>query len=234
MIMRLHRFYVEKELSVGAEIMIDETSQLHQWLSVFRCSTGDKVILFNGSGNEYEAEFVELHKKKALLAIGSESTAIMPKHELHLCLALIKKDLFELVVEKCTELGISSITPIITERTQNKNINRDRLRKIAIEASEQSGRGDVPRINESVSLMKALDAASGYTIYVADVNHKGVQEKIKKSSNYPQALFIGPEGGWGEKDLTLFAQYTLNTLNLGETTLRAETAAIVGSFILLK
>ncbi len=233
--MRLHRFYIETELAVGAEITVDETSHIHQWLSVFRFKTGDRVILFSGSGSEYEAEFIELHKKQAILKILSENTSIMPGKdsgkEVHLFLAAIKKDLFELAVEKCTELGVSSITPIITERTQDKNLNMDRLKKVAIEAAEQSGRGDVPVINNAVSLQNALSLAQGYTIIFA---HIGVQDSIKTSSNIPQALFIGPEGGWGSKDFELFEKHKAETLNLGETVLRAETAAIVGSFILMK
>lgn len=232
--MRLHRFYIQTELHVGTEINVEETEHIHQWVSVFRYKTGDSVILFNGNGNEYTGTFSEIHKKQAVIKITNESHAIMPNKngkEVHLYLAAIKKDLFELAVEKCTELGVSSITPIITERTQDKNLNIERLIKVAIEASEQSGRGDVPVINKSVSLHDALESAKGYSIILTQIGDKDL---IKISSTYPQALFVGPEGGWGEKDFELFKGYNPERVSLGETTLRAETAAIVGCFTLLK
>jgi 16S rRNA (uracil1498-N3)-methyltransferase len=236
--MRLHRFFIETELVSGMEITIEKTETIHQWLSVFRCKAGDRVILFNGNGNDYEAEFLELHKKKAVLNIilEKESTALNKNsgNKVHLYMSVIKKDLFELVVEKATELGVTSITPILTERTQDKNLNMDRLKKIAIESSEQSGRGDVPMINSAVSLEVALEGTKGYSISVADLDHTGDKEKIKILSSFPQVLFIGPEGGWGEKDYTLFKKYPeIKTVSLGETVLRAETAAIVGCFMLL-
>lgn len=231
--MRLHRFYIQTELSVGTEIVVDDTEHLHQWVSVFRFATDDLIILFNGDGNDYTGTFTEVHKKKAVIQITGITPPLVMKHTapVHLYLSLIKKDLFELVVEKATELGVSSITPIITERTQQKNLNMDRLNRVTIEASEQSGRGDVPHINECVSLEKALEDASRYTIFLAQM---GGQDTIKNVSSTPKALFIGPEGGWGDKDLEVFKNYAVETLSLGETVLRAETAAIVGSFMLLK
>ncbi|MEN9647887.1 MAG: hypothetical protein RLY57_691 [Candidatus Parcubacteria bacterium] len=231
--MRLHRFYIQTELSVDTEIVVDDTEHLHQWVSVFRFATDDSIILFNGDGNDYTGTFTEVHKKKAVIQITSVTPSLVMKHiaPVHLYLSLIKKDLFELVVEKATELGVSSITPIITERTQNKNLNMDRLEKITIEASEQSGRGDVPQIHSAVSLTTALEATKGYSQILTQM---GGQDPIKNSSNLSQALFIGPEGGWGEKDLEQFTHYTVQHVSLGETTLRAETAAIVGCFMLLK
>lgn len=231
--MRLHRFYIQTELSVGTEIVVDDIEHLHQWVSVFRFASDDLLVLFNGDGNDYTGTFTEVHKKKAVIQITSVTPSLVMKHTapVHLYLSLIKKDLFELVVEKATELGVSSITPIITERTQNKNLNMDRLEKIAIEASEQSGRGDVPQVHSAVSLTTALEATKGYSQILTQI---GGQDSIKNSSNLSQALFIGPEGGWGEKDLEQFASYPVQHVSLGETTLRAETAAIVGCFMLLK
>jgi 16S rRNA (uracil1498-N3)-methyltransferase len=238
--MRLHRFYIQTELHVGVDINVEDTEHIHQWVSVFRYKTGDSIILFNGNGNgnEYTGTFSEIHKKQAVINITSEVSAIMPNKngkEVHLYLAAIKKDLFELAVEKCTELGVSSITPIITERTQDKNLNIERLMKVSIEASEQSGRGDVPEINKSVSLHDALESSKGYSVFIADITPLPVSTPDSPSrGDTPATLFIGPEGGWGEKDFELFKAYNPERISLGETTLRAETAAIVGCFTLLK
>ncbi len=227
--MKLHRFYVEIPLNIGKIVTVLDEERINQWFNVFRLGGEDKVILFNGNGKEYEAEFTELHKKKAVLNIVNETVSLSPLKPIHLYMSVIKKDLFELVVQKVTELGISSVTPIITEKSVVKNLSLDRLNKIAIEASEQCGRGDIPKINKTVSLSEVLKNIEGEII----VCNKG-GENIKNLITEDKInLFIGPEGGWGEKDLEIFNKYKVKYISLGSTTLRSETAAIVASAFLI-
>lgn len=223
--MKLHRFYIEIPLKTGEEINIEDKNKLHQWLNVFRMKSGDKVVLFNGNGKEYESVFTEIHKAKAVLEIGKENPSILPSKEIHLYMSVIKKDLFELVVEKATELGVTKIIPIETQRSIDKHLNFERLNKIAIESSEQCGRGDIPIIEQINNLQFGVNNAKGEILIC---NMDGVSAKSYKLAAKSYSLFVGPEGGWGEKDIKIFQNRKATFVSLGKTILRAETAAIVG------
>src|SRR5689334_2553810 len=132
--MRLHRFYVSHTLTIGKELTVTEEGLLHQWGKVFRFKTGDKVILFDGSGIECEAEIVEITRKEArVLVVTQNKREILPKREVHLYFSLAKKDTAELVIQKCTELGVASFHPILSDRSEKKGFNMERAEKILIE-----------------------------------------------------------------------------------------------------
>jgi 16S rRNA (uracil1498-N3)-methyltransferase len=160
---------------------------------------------------------------------GSESIATL--QNIHLYMSLIKKDLFELVVEKVTELGVKSITPILTDRTQGKNLNMERLNKIAIEASEQCGRGNIPIIKPVTDLENALSSIEG-EIIVCDKSGSVLSDQPINLSTIN--LLIGPEGGWTDEERKLFSSKGAKFISLGDTILRAETAGIVGVYSLIK
>ncbi|MCX6717846.1 MAG: 16S rRNA (uracil(1498)-N(3))-methyltransferase [Candidatus Taylorbacteria bacterium] len=274
--MRLHRFYINKNIEIGKEIRIDDSEFLNQWGRVFRLKSGDKIILFNGNGFEYEAHFKILSKKEAVLIIDKENdpclSASSPHEsaspEVHLFQSVIKKDNFELIVQKCTEIGVSAFHPIISERSEKKDLNIERLVKIAKEASEQSGKVKLPKIFEPESLEKAIENFSG-ELFVLDFDGEPFsslsflrrQESILASSTAPAsechnhpvsqtqhpssteagiqskriAALVGPEGGWSDKEREFFKQKGIKSVSLGKQVLRAETAAIaVSAIILLK
>lgn len=223
--MRLHRFYVLQPL--GEEVVIDDVSQVSQWTKVFRYTEGDLVVLFNGDGNEYCYSLQTISKQSCTLIRTKTSLSYIPSKNITLYLSLIKKDNFELVAQKVTELGITSIVPILSGRSEKKNLSFERLEKILIEASEQCGRGDVPKINPIVDLETALDElpSSAFSILL---NMEGLplNASLDKFRGKDVALFIGPEGGWSEEDMVLFQGKNIASYSLGKTVLRAETAAI--------
>lgn len=227
--MRLHRFYVLQPL--GEVVVINDNSVLKQWKNVFRYTQGVYVSLFNGDGNDYTYSIDSISSKDCTLTKLKQSPSYIPTKKITLYLSIIKKDNFELVVQKATELGITKIVPIISERSEKKNLNEDRLHKIAIEASEQCGRGNVPNISPITSLNSALENISKNEMaIVLNMNgsswiDKTFQEKLKATDNI--SLFIGPEGGWSDNEEVLFKKQNLNASSLGSTVLRAETAAIV-------
>jgi 16S rRNA (uracil1498-N3)-methyltransferase len=166
--MRLHRFYIKENIEVGKEIRIDDPEFLNQWGRVFRLEAGDEVIIFNDSEYEFTAKFSLLSKKEAVLDIlDSKIVDDGVLKEVHLFQSVIKKDNFELIVQKCTEIGVSAFHPIISERSEKKDLNIERLVKIAKEASEQSGKVKLPKIFEPESLEKAIENFSG-EIFVLD------------------------------------------------------------------
>lgn len=230
--MRLHRFYLEQKIEDLKEITITDLNLIHQLLNVFRFKISDHIILFDGSLFEYEAEIVLLSKKKVVLNIlnCTRFKLEVPK-KVSLYLSLIKKNNFELAIEKCTEIGISEIHPIISERSEKKDLNIERLNKIVKEASEQSGRLSLPKIFEIKSLEKAVSQAifEKKTCIV-------FQPKVDTVSVVSQkdiAVFIGPEGGWSETEIELFKNNNFKILSLGENILRAETASLVAVWNLL-
>ncbi|MCX6701897.1 MAG: RsmE family RNA methyltransferase [Candidatus Zambryskibacteria bacterium] len=232
--MRFHRFYINTPIS-GDTFDITDRDLIHQWRSVFRYNVGSQVILFDGSGIDYLCMITSLRNLGATVSIIKKTKIgeVISRKNIWLCIALIKKDNFELVVQKATELGANHIVPIICEHSEKKKLKMDRMQKITIEASEQSGRGSVPTIHEVVSLQEVLQ--SNILPNEKLVFHIG-SEKLKIES-YKEiqeiALFIGPEGGFSDKEIALFKSYNIPTVSLGTQILRAETAAIAVASLLL-
>jgi len=250
--MRLHRFYNNKRVGDLSEITLSDPELIHQLVNVFRFKVSDKVILFDGSGFEYECEIILINKKPARLNSGGEIRLNILKRiqgrslcskNISLYLSLIKKNNFELAVEKCTEVGMVEIHPIISERSEKKDLNLERLNKIVKEASEQSWRMTLPEVFEIQSLEQAVTQAVSegkecvtfHTVSEIEAGHNrpGHQNdhpaltKAGIDGSYKIAAFVGPEGGWTEKEMELFKQNNFKILSLGQNILRAETAAIV-------
>jgi 16S rRNA (uracil1498-N3)-methyltransferase len=230
--MRLHRFYIEQKLEKGKEIKIENFELIHQWVKVFRLSSSDRVVMFNGNGSDFEGYFKILTKNEAILVIDKErKIKNTPSFELHIFQSIIKKDNFELVVEKCTEIGAAAYHPVLAERSEKKDLNIERLRKIGTEAAEQSGRAHIPEIYEPVSLESAIENFDGQ-IFALDFDGEEFKS-IKKTKGKKIGILIGPEGGWTENERDLFEHKNIKTFSLGSQILRAETAAIVASALLL-
>ena len=244
--MRLHRFFVNEIVGGRAKIVISDEDLLHQWKKVFRLVPHDNVIIFDGSGNDYQCKIETISKDRAELAVGAPRNIPATKKDLWLFVALIKKDHFEWVVEKGTELGVSHFVPIIAERSEKKDLNMERLAKIAKEASEQSGRGTVPEIHAVMSLEDAV--ASDIFGMAGDISRNVAKNSPNKialdpkglalvredfENKEPTALFIGPEGGWSEDELALFASKKVLVKNMGQQILRAETASIASATLFL-
>jgi 16S rRNA (uracil1498-N3)-methyltransferase len=163
-------------------------------------------------------------------------------------MALIKKDNFEWVLEKCTELGVSRFVPIMAERSEKKNIDIERAKRIIKEACEQCGRGDLPELLEIKNLDEILSEENLITF---DGDGEKLQSrKFSEVLGFPDvaydatsgqtirklpalSLLIGPEGGWSDRELAKFKEKNMPIYSLGNLTLRAETAAIVAAALLL-
>lgn len=238
--MRLHRFYVNFPLEHTRETIKDERL-VHQWRDVFRYNVGSEVILFDGSGNEYDCVIEKLTNREAQVRLVSEREGMVPERKITLYQSLIKKDKMEWVVEKATELGVSKIVPVVSERSEKKGFNLERARKILIEASEQCGRADVPEVGEILTLDEALENCesaivfdkSGATSPPTPLLLKERGDTITSNHCEPTSVFIGPEGGWSEKEIAKFKEAGTQIFSLGNLTLRAETAAIAALTVLI-
>lgn len=148
---------------------------------------------------------------------------------IHLYLAVFKFDRFEWAVEKCTELGVSLITPLITQRTdahlaKASKTRVERWRRIAHEAAQQSRRDQLPEIQDPEKFEEAISTAKGQTVLLAEGERKTRLIDLESGSTW--SLAVGPEGGWTESELALFREAGWTFASLGQTILRAETAAI--------
>lgn len=234
--MRLHRFYINTPIGENKQLTTNNQQLIHQWRNVFRMASGDSVILFDGSGNDYVCEIITLDKKEAEVKIIEKKKGIIPDREVWLFFSLIKKDNAELILQKCTELGISHFVPVISERSSPAQTfsteKLERARKILIEASEQCGRGDIPKLHEIIALDKALETYGGKIPLIA-LDSSGSEFNVVGRKLSVVGLLVGPEGGWSEKELQIFKQKNIPVYSLGKLTLRAETAAVVAVSLFL-
>jgi len=229
--MRLHRFYIDQK--IGKEIRIDDRDLLHQWMKVFRLKASDRVIVFNGGDFEYEGYFKVLARDEAILSIQTERAVKRQTNtDLHIFQSIIKKDNFEFVVEKCTEIGAMAFHPVISARSEKKDINLERLNKIFIEAAEQSGKTNIPQIFTPEDLDKAIYDFDG-ELFALDFDGFEMSEVVELKINKKIGVLIGPEGGWTEEEKDLFEHKGIKSFSFGSQILRAETAAIVVSALIL-
>ena len=207
--MRLHNFFIEQKLkdTKGGEIVIADPEKIHQWLHVFRFSAGDKVVLLDNSGFEFVSEFRELSPLGASLSIlEAKKNTNTPSKELILFQSLIKNDKFEWVLQKGTELGVARFTPILADHSEKKNLNLRRCKKIIIEASEQCGRGHLPKLSEVMKFEESFGQCDARAVaFHPDAPHFDKRDFLDEKH---LAIFIGPEGGWSEREMSLFTEKT--------------------------
>ena len=238
--MRLNRFIGNFDLS-KKEVSVNDADFINQAKNVLRLKYGDKLILCDGNLNEAVAEIVNLNKEFVELKIletyknqnEPASPAGGPERNVILYCPILKKENFEWAVQKAVEVGVREITPIITARTVKLGLNKDRLEKIIKEAAEQSGRGILPRLNEAIDFDEAIKSAKENDLNLFfNIGGKNVQHSMSNISKI--GIFIGPEGGWDEEEIKKAQSSNGFTIvGLGKTILRAETAAVIASYLSL-
>ncbi len=224
------RLHTEADLTDGAFIEATE-GQAHYLGGVMRRSIGDSVRLFNGRDGEWDGRIATLSRGKARFTAETQVRPQAGDEDLWLMFAVLKRDTTDLVVQKATELGVSVLIPVFTERTNAGRVNLDRLRAIAIEASEQCERLTIPEIRPARPLHDTLaEWPAGRALFVA--LERADAQKIAPASG-PAGLLIGPEGGFGPRDhAALDRCHFVRPVSLGPRILRAETAAIAGLALL--
>jgi 16S rRNA (uracil1498-N3)-methyltransferase len=231
--MRIHRFIGDFNLNQKS-LLVSDKNFYNQVKNVLRLLPKSKIILADGKNNEAEARIILISKDGIKLEI--EKTYINqnePEKEVFLYCAILKKENFEFVVQKATEIGIKKIIPIITKRTVKLSLNQSRLKIIAKEAAEQSGRGIVPEILTPISFSQACkDSKSNSINYFFDLSGKAL-ENFSRKNVASAGIFIGPEGGWDENEIKMSLDFGHCLVSLGKLTFRAETAAILASYLVL-
>lgn len=230
------RFYIETDLTVDVNVQLTETV-FHHWVKVLRAQVGEKAILFNGQGGEYDAELIEVSKKSATVKI----TAFNPDNRSPAFTALLgqvmsKGDRMDYAIQKAVELGVAEIQLLTSERCEMR-LKYDRDQKkidhwqgIAIAACEQCGLNIVPQIRAPQSLQDWLKTDLPESRLVLAPNKENLNPLEDIDNNL--VLLIGPEGGLSEQEIADANDFGFKNWCIGDRVLRTETAPVVALSIL--
>ena len=220
------RLHVPQPLAAGAAIAptLDQSRYLTQ---VMRLKAGDDLLVFNGKDGEWRASVAEVLKKGVILRAETQVRPQTYGPDLELIVAVVKKARVETIVEKAAELGAARVRLAITQRTNADRIRLDRLDAIAEEAAEQTGRLDVPPVDDPTKLDAILDGWDGSRrlMFCDETGGAPVGRDVREGG--PWAILIGPEGGFSPEERERLRALPFTTaVSLGPRILRADTAAI--------
>jgi 16S rRNA (uracil1498-N3)-methyltransferase len=230
--MRTHRFYIHPIFGkLEQTVILEHAALLHQWYKVLRYQPGQEVVLFDGEQYERVYKITTLSQKQAYLELVDNQSLRIPDKDVYLCWALLKRDKNDLVLQKGTELGVNHFIPLVTQRSERKDLNLDRARRIVTEAAEQCGRGNIPTLDGPLGVIDAIGKLPGKAaLYYC---HQEAAQRTVPSVE-AVAVFIGPEGGWTSAERTIMSEHNIASLKLSSFTLRAETACVVATGFFLR
>jgi len=239
----MHRFFIPREWFDQEKVAITGR-QVHQLKDVLRLVAGDRIIVLDNTGWEYEVELERVNRHYVSGVVREVRLAAEPRTKVTLYQALLKGNKFEFVIQKGTELGVACFVPMICQRCVAGNRvsekNMERWRRIIIEAAEQSGRGKLPELQPELPFEEACRSASGFSLLAwegeralgfrsalrGEINRQRIiSEKNPSSVN----LFIGPEGGFSSAEVEFARRCGIVPVTLGRRVLRAETAGLVAA-----
>ena len=216
-----HRIYVDTLSSPAVVVSGDE---FHHSVRVVRLRQGEEVEVFDREGNAAKGTVMALEKDRAVIMTGDAQPSRESPLAVHLAMAIIQLEKFELVLQKATELGVRSIIPLVTDRIELRAERyagkMERWQKIVFEAVKQSGRTRVPSLEEPVKFAEVAGRPGTKIVFDADAEPSRVEPLDGIT------LFVGPEGGWSDEELQLARERQCVFQRLGPRRLRAETAAI--------
>jgi 16S rRNA (uracil1498-N3)-methyltransferase len=201
-----------------------------------RLRVEDNVFLFNSKDGEFKGEIISSDKKNTKIKLISKIENINKPGKISLIFSLIKSSKLDYLIQKCTEVGIKSFYPVISEKSVAKNLNVKRTEKIIKESCEQSNQLSLPAIYAVEKLEKKLKSLDKNSIvFFADINssNKKIEEVFKNNKNQEFYLLVGPEGDFSLKERDLLSSMSnCIPISLGQNILRSETAAVAGLAIL--
>ncbi len=228
---KIHRFLVNAlpAGAIGETITINDERITYQIHRVLKIQSGETIILFSDGGQNIHAEVVATAAKTLTVQIKAIEPSVFLPRNIIAAISIVKGDAFELIVQKLTEIGVSTIVPLITARTIKQAVRIDRLQAISDEALEQCGGNNRVHISEPLSLTECFARYPHYSIILAPT--ATATDAILPDE--PIVYYVGPEGGWNEQDETIIAQHQPFYLQITARILRTETAAILAAYTLL-
>ena len=230
----MRRFYASIEQFNPPKVSLnhDETRHLRD---VLRLKETERVQVFDGAGREFLCEIQSIGKKETLLEIVEEIAPPAPESSLNLTLAvaLLKGEKFDLVVQKAVELGVTTLVPLNTKRSDFKIKDTEkrieRWRKIALEACKQSGRANLMRTENPSDFQRFIEKGDGVKILFAE---RGGDEFSAIEKSETMTAIVGAEGGWEDTEIASAREKGFQIVTFGGRILRAETAAIAIASVL--
>ena len=223
------RLYYPGKLSLKNPIEL-EKKQVHYLINVMRKKINDSILVFNSVNGEFLGNILEIYKNTIIIDIIKKTREVKIENDIWLLFAPVKKSPTEYIVQKGTELGVSKIIPIITERTITKKLNLKRMQDIAIESSEQSERITIPKVCNLIKLKELITNWNNERIiFFCDETMR----KSKTDKKYFQnlsikpfgAILVGPEGGFSTNEINYLKEKRfIRQIDLGPRILRADTA----------
>lgn len=234
------RFYVPSDWLDGDTVTVTGAEYNHM-INVMRLRVGDGVILCYGDGKDNHAEIAEVGKQSARVrVISTEDNLSEPSAEVTVFQALPKGDKLDLIVQKCSELGIRRIVPFVSKYTQMKSesVKSERLRRVAVESAKQCGLARVLEVSEPVKWKDIIPQLAGYDLIVHPYEaavEPDMKSVLKAAGNGLKkvALIIGSEGGFDPQEAAALSGIGAKQVTLGRRILRTETAAIAVSAIVM-
>ena len=235
-------FYVNPQNITNNTFTIKD-EQFHYLSNVRRFSVDDEINIFDGLGNCYKGKITSVDKKSLSGTILSSKTFVKSEVDISLYTAIPKGERFDWLIEKASEIGVAKIVPVIYSRSVVTNFSTnkfERYKKISISASSQSWRVDIMEISSPISFTEAVNNVSkdekalNILPYESEENNKilnTLQEEKNKNKIKNINIFIGPEGGFDNKEIALALENNFKVVTLGKNILRIETAAIVASSV---
>ena len=217
------RLFFNESLYINLKSKLDKT-QSHYIHKVMRIKEGQNFSLFNQSG-EFEAKVENIIRGIVEFSVEKKLRSADNPTEIWLAFTPIKLNYLNLMIQKATELGVTRFIPLLTDRTVVRKINEKRIKKIIVEASEQSNRLNLPILDKLKNLEEFLKENIDITIHFGDLNSKNKKIDIKRDE--PLCILIGPEGDFSIKEREIISKMkNIIPININKNILRSETAAI--------
>jgi 16S rRNA (uracil1498-N3)-methyltransferase len=221
------------QAAIGSVVELDENEFHH--LQVLRAQDGEQLNIFDGKGNLYHGMLTNMGKRSASIQV-SELIKNQPASsaQIHIAIAPTKNiDRTEWFIEKATEIGVNTITPVICRRSERRELRIDRLDKVLLSAAKQSLHLNLPKLNNVASLAEFLktnkDSSSKKFIAYCEEHTALLKNSFQPGESI--TVLIGPEGDFTEEEVTLAKEYGFIPVSLGESRLRTETAGVMVSAI---
>ena len=217
------RLFFKENLSLNFNSNLDK-SQSHYISKVMRIKEGENFSLFNNTG-EWQVRIEEIRKGIVNFVVIKKIKNIENTSEIWLAFTPIKLNYLNFMIQKATELGVTRFIPITTDRTIVRKINRERINKIIIEASEQSNRIQIPKLEKLIKFKEFLKLYEDTDVFFGDLNSSS--NKLIINHKYPICILIGPEGDFSEKErISILNSKNFIPIKINKNILRSETAAI--------
>ena len=228
------RIFLSERLEENNKIVLSK-DQSHYISNVMRLKSGDELLLFNGIDGEFLGKVAGNEQKQTTIQAHAKQRDQSRPSNISLAFCPIKGQRLDFLIQKCTEVGLKSFIPVISDHTIVRNVNENRLKKIIIESSEQSDQLNIPQIVSALNLEEFLHSLKKEDVVlfgdISSTNNDLTQFMEDKNKSY--ILFVGPEGDFSPKEREIILKNNkFKSFSLGKNILRSETAAMAGLVLL--